>query len=382
MKRVLTGFFMDGRAGGIDLYLLNMLEALKGTDVQIDFLTNKIDTKLQKTLWTYHSELYQIDRLKHPVKQYQQVRNYIQKNHYDVVYLNVSTAIDCVAAIAAKRAGVEKIILHSHSNGNDCESKGKRFCFNILHYLCKSFFYHMGTNFYGCSMKAGEWMFPKKIVHSERFSVIYNAISNKKFLYDGTIRKKVRSGLGLENSFVIGNVGNFCYSKNHIFLIKVFQQLLLKEPKAKLVLVGDGRLYNDIKMLAKELKIEENIYFLGRRDDVNELMQGMDVFAIPSNFEGLSIVGIEAQYAGLPCVISDKLPEEVIISEDCNIIPLSKGVSEWAAQILEYRDKKRCSAKLRDTAQLYSLERQNPQFLDLLGIRSDKGAGNDERNGK
>lgn len=202
MKKVLVGFFMDGKSGGIDQYLLYFLRSVSSDCIQIDFLTNKIDPELQSILSGYGSRIFEIANLKHPVRQYHQVRRLIKEEQYEVVYLNISTAIDCVAAIAAKKEKVEKRLLHSHSSGNDCVNPIKRYCFNLLHYLCRCFLFQTGTHFYGCSKKAGLWMFPKKIVNSKRFEVIYNAIDQEKFRYDQGIREEVRKDLGLTLSLI------------------------------------------------------------------------------------------------------------------------------------------------------------------------------------
>lgn len=108
MKKVLVGFLMDGKAGGIDKYLLNFLETVWNDEMQIDFLTNEIDLELQERLQKYDSKLFAIANLKHPFRQYRQVRNILREGKYDAVYLNISTAIDCVAAVAAKHAKIEK----------------------------------------------------------------------------------------------------------------------------------------------------------------------------------------------------------------------------------------------------------------------------------
>ena len=139
MKKVLIGFIMDGTGGGIDGYLLNFLETVGGEDVQMDFLTNHIDEGLRQRLEKYHSRLFEIPSLHHPFKQYARVCHLIQKNHYDIVYLNISTAIDCVAALAARKCMVKKRVLHCHASGNDCSNALKRLVFNSIHKICRLF---------------------------------------------------------------------------------------------------------------------------------------------------------------------------------------------------------------------------------------------------
>lgn len=364
-KKILTGFIMDGRAGGIDRYLLNMREALIDEDIQMDFLTNEIDEDLKKQLQSFHSNIYEIPRLTRPFRQYRRVKELIQKQGYNVVYLNISTAMDCVAAIAAKKAGVPNIIIHSHSSGNDCEGYVKRSIYNVLHKICRRFLYRAGTKFLACSKKAGEWMFPKTIVESSQFDIIYNAIASEQYAYDEDKRMRVRDEMHVREKFVIGHVGNFCYQKNHTFLLRVFQEIYKTDQTSVLWLAGDGRLFQKIREQAKSLGIEDAVYFLGRRSDVDCLMQAMDAFLLPSNFEGLGIVAVEAEYAGLPCFMSDVIPEEVIITQECYFLSLDEEPKRWAEEIMKVRNKERHAGMFKKEAKLYQLEYQKKQYMNI-----------------
>lgn len=175
MKKILLGFIMDGRSGGLDTYLLHFIDAVWKEGMQIDLLTNEADSELKKHLSRYGSRLTEIATLKHPLKQFRQVKQLIRKEKYDIVYLNVSTSMDMPAAFAAKSCQVPRRILHSHSGGNDCESPLKKMIFDILQRVCRPVFYRAGNEFCACSVKAGYWMFPRRIVQSENFQVIYNA---------------------------------------------------------------------------------------------------------------------------------------------------------------------------------------------------------------
>lgn len=370
MKRILAGFIMDGRSGGIDKYLLNFLEETRKNDVQIDFLTNEIDKKLEGQLEQYHSRLYAIADLKHPISQYRTVRSILKETEYDIAYFNISTAIDCVAAIAAKHAHVKRILLHSHSSGNDCESVLKRKMFNGIHYFCRLFLYRYATEYYGCSNKAGEWMFPKRIVRSDRFQVIYNAVDRKQFEFCEQERDRIRKELGIEGQFVVGHAGNFCYQKNHLFLIDIFREIKNREPKACLLLVGDGVRFEAVKKKVKENGLEDAVLFMGRCGNIASLYQAMDVFVLPSNFEGLPIVGIEAQSAGLPCIMSDTITKESRITEACEFLPLTASPEEWAEKIVKERASRK-EARYLECAKNYDLKTQKEQLLELVNRTGD-----------
>jgi glycosyltransferase involved in cell wall biosynthesis len=367
MKRVLAGFIMDGKAGGIDKYLMNFLEAVK-EDVQVDFLTGKIDEELRERLAVYHSELYSVEGLKHPVIQFRQICSILQNKHYDMIYLNVSTAIDFVAAFAGKKMGIRERVIHSHSSGNDCESTIQRLVYNVVHHICKTFFYRAGTRFYGCSVKAGEWIFPKRIVKSKRFEIIYNAVDGKLFQYNPKVRKDVRQELGIEDEsiFAVGHLGNFCYAKNYPFLIDVFEQVYKKRKQSVLLLAGTGIELDEIKNLVRKKGLEGAVRFLGWRSDTNRLYQAMDMFLLPSRFEGLPIVGVEAQYTKLPCVFSDAITREANIQDHCYFFSLSETPEKWADFILEHKNCSRDDVKLTNKAGFYDLDNQKKQLRRIV----------------
>ena len=357
---------MYGKGGGIDRYLLNFLEAVQDQDVEIDFLTDKVDKELETYLRAYRSEIYAVAGLKHPVKQFRQVCAILRRKQYDMVYLNVSTAIDCVAAFAAKHMKVRERAIHSHSSGNDCESSVQRLVYNVAHRICKAFCWRAGTRFYGCSVKAGRWLFPGKIVESDRFEVIYNAVDRRKYQYHPDWRKEMRAGLGVEGKFVVGSIGNFCYQKNYPFLIDVFEQLYKLENDAVLLLAGKGVQLDAIRRRVKEKGLEDAVKFLGFREDADRLYQAMDVFLLPSRFEGLPVVGVEAQSSKLPCVLSSSITPETKIQDHCYFLDLKAGPKRWAQFIAEHREYDREQVKLLKEAKNYDLEIQTEQLRRIV----------------
>lgn len=369
MKKILIGYLLDGSTGGIDKYLMNLMQSIpfeKG-DVQVDFLTNQITDKLKEAVAPYHSRVFEVATLKHPIRQYKQMVSILNENQYDIAYFNISTALHCVGAAAAKKCGVEKRIIHSHASGIDEANKLRRSIYTVLNkILAKTFVYKQGTDFYACSETAGLWVFPEKIVHSDRFHVIKNTVNVAKYAYSPTTREAVRKEMGLENKFVLGNVAIFAYYKNHDFLLKVFQKVHDKNPKAVLMLVGDGVLFDQIVQKATALGLKDSILFLGQRNDVDALMQAMDVFLLPSIFEGFGIVGIEAQVSGLHCVFSDRVPREVAFTDGCAFLEINKknSASVWAKQIESVQiDKNRHDACEAAEQAGYSLKKQSASFL-------------------
>ena len=374
MKKILLGFIMDGRSGGLDTYLLHFLDGVWEEGMQIDLLTNHADPQLKQQLKRYHSRLFEIANLKHPLTQFRQVRYLIRKEKYEMVYLNISTSMDLIAAFAAKSAHVPRRILHSHSGGNDCESPLKRVVFNTLQKICRPILWRSANEFYGCSCKAGYWMYPKKIVDSEKFHVIYNAVDRGKFVWRPEIREEVRQELKLRpEQFVVGHAGNFCYQKNHEFLIRIFKEIHKKDPNSVLLLAGHGVRMDQIRELVKKEGLEDSVRFLGWRTDADRLFQAMDVFLLPSNFEGLPTVGIEAQCTNLPCVISTAVTDETKITEKVTFVSLKDSPEVWADAVLAYRKNDRNQVTFYEEAKRYSLEDQKQRLKELVYGEKEQG---------
>lgn len=177
-------------------------------------------------------------------------------------------------------------------------------------------------------------MFSNKVC-AKKVHIIKNAINLEKYQYNETIRKVKREELGVNDEVLIGNVGRFHFQKNHEFLIDIFQHVLEKNEASKLLLVGDGELKAKIIQKTERLGIRENVIFLGKRGDVNELLQAMDVFLMPSLFEGLPFALIEAQAAALPCVISKTISKEARITDKIVALDLKEMPEVWADVVLE-----------------------------------------------
>ncbi len=232
--------------------------------------------------------------------------------------------------------GLKIRVLHSH---NSHENIG--LLKTLIRKINKSFF-PLATDYWACSKLAGLWAFGNK-----HFTVINNAIDAKKFLYDPNIRITVRKELGIgSDTFVIGHVGRFCYQKNQEFIIKIFAEIHKIKPKSVLILIGGTMpdtyeyLQSTLK-LVKEFKLGKAVKFLGVKHDTYKLYQAMDCFLLPSRFEGLPLVGIEAQAAGLPCFFSEEITKEAAITDLVNYISLQASVSDWALAIVKSIGQKR-----------------------------------------
>jgi glycosyltransferase involved in cell wall biosynthesis len=189
---------------------------------------------------------------------------------------------------------------------------------------------------FACSQKAGEWLFPNM-----KFEILNNAIDTKKFVFDEAKREKIRNELGINDEcFVVGTVGRLTYPKNPLGIIDIFHEIKMRNENSLLLWVGDGELRTEIEEKIKKDALEKDIMMLGVCNNVNNLMQAMDIFILPSNYEGLPVVLIEAQAAGLPCIGSACITDEVDITGDCRFVDRD-DINAWAENALELRNFKR-----------------------------------------
>lgn len=323
----------DLNRGGIETMLMNYYRAINRNVIQFDFLVHRQEEKhYEAEALAMGSQIYRIRKLNpFDIKYRNELRQFFVEHPYQIVHVHQ----DCFSSIVlkeAKAAGVPIRIGHSHSSNQD----------RNLKYPVKLFYKkaikRYATNLMACGMKAGNWMF-----NTQDFEVINNAIITSKFKFDSVIREEVRAELGISaDTFIVGQVGNLSDTKNHLFSLEIFKALLERRPDSKMIFVGEGYMETAIRSRIEELgaDIKDKVQLLGSRKDVNRLLQGFDVFILPSKFEGLPVVAIEAQAAGLICLISDKVTTEVDITGLCQFLPIN-DTEKWVEEILNSRKYKR-----------------------------------------
>lgn len=365
MKKILIGFIIDGKGGGVDQYLLNFFHMVNSDTVQFDFLTNRITEPLRQELEQGHASLYEMPSLMHPVQQYRRIRALTRKNAYDIAYFNVSTAVTYPAVKAAHDGGVPKVYVHSHSAGFDCLNPIKRLGMTALHCLLKGPLCRSANGYYTCSDKAAEWMFTEQVCRSGKVRYIQNAIDTSRFAFSPEKRQALRQKYGLADKFVIGTVGNMLYQKNQAFLIDVFRQLIQAEPNAVLFIAGDGPLRPALEDKVHEYHLEGKVLMPGRVDTADGYMSAFDVFALPSHFEGMPIVSVEAQCSKLPCVLSDTITREAGISNRCSFVPLN-DTGAWVHALLSNRGVDRNQMEITRDLSSFDLEKQKETLQTIL----------------
>lgn len=264
------------------------------------------------------------------LKNVKEMEAIFKKYEFDVVHSHL-TEWACVPMFLAWKCGVKVRINHSHMAEKPQGLKNKIY-YGVRLYFGKLF----STDYFACGRDAGIYLFGKKDVDSGKVIYLPNAVDYSKFKFSPERRQAMRKGENIENNtVVVGNVGRYFEQKNHHFLIEVFNEFHKKRLNSVLVLLGDGELMESIKKQVRELKLENAVRFLGNRSDVADWYQVMDVFVLPSLYEGLPVVGVEAQATGLPCLFSNGITPEIQISPNALFMDLEDGAVRWANTINE-----------------------------------------------
>ncbi len=330
MKKIKIAHCVCGLDGGVGNVILNYFDHMPKENYEVHILSNDIKSDLY--MEHYVSRGFKVieipELLKNPFKSFGTMRRLMKENDYDIVHAHM-TLTSIFPLCVAKICGIKVRISHSHLVVNSKGLKNK-ICMTASRMLRK----WAVTDCMACGQDAGRSLFGDKT----DFSVLNNALELENYRFDETIRMREREALGIApDDFVVGHVGRFTNQKNHRFIIEIFSALLKKEPNAKLLLVGEGELFEEIQGKIRELGIERSVICTGAVNNVNELLSVMDVFLLPSVSEGFGIVAVEAQLVQLPCVISDVVPREVSFSDTVDFLPLSESASVWAERILSYK---------------------------------------------
>lgn len=323
--------------GGLETMIMNYYHHIDRSKVQFDFLVHRdFRADYDDEIEALGGTIYRLPRLVPWSRRYHAALDHFFNVHpeYRIVHVHQ----DCLSSVilkAAKEHGVPVRIAHSHNCSQD----------KNLKYLIKLFYMRQipdyATALFSCGREAGDWMFRGK-----PYRLLNNAIDTQKFACSPETRTQMRRTLQIEeDAFVIGHVGRFDPQKNHTFLLDIFAELKQLQPNAVLLLVGDGDLRKEMEQKAESLGIGGSIIFTGIRSDVPDLMQAMDCFVFPSVYEGLPVSLVEAQAAGLPCLVSDGVPGTCALTGLVARIPLKDGPQHWARQIQSRRGHPRADTR-------------------------------------
>ena len=253
----------------------------------------------------------------------------LSDGRYDIIHDN-TLHISIPMMWCAKRQGVPVRILHSHSSKLG-ETRKKELRNKAFRPILRS----LATDYLACSKMAGQMMFGNR-----KFTVLPNVIRTEKYRYDSAARENVRRKMNAQDRFVIGSVGRLATEKNPFFAMDVFECLQKQVPNAEYWWVGSGPLEKSVQDYVNQKELSENVRLLGSRDDVTSLYQGMDVFFLPSLFEGLPVTGVEAQAVGLPMVVSDSITKEMVYTDLVDYVDLKELKEVWAKHLEDMMSKK------------------------------------------
>lgn len=318
--------------GGVESVVMNYYRNIDKSKIQFDFICDNDSTNIpQEEIESMGGKVILIPPYQKVFKYQKELKKVLKEGNYKIVHSHIN-ALSVFPLRAAKKAGVPVRIAHSHSTTNKKEWKK-----NLLKMALKPFSKVYATDYFACTAHAGRWLFGDKEFDKGNVYVLNNAIDLDKFKYDEEIRKAKRQELNVDdNTLVIGHAGRFVAQKNHEFVIDVFNEVHKQNENTKLMLVGKGPLEEHIKEKVNQYGLKEAVMFLGQRpEDIHELYQAMDVFIFPSLYEGLGMVAIEAQCAGLKCVCSTEVPEKAKVTDNAEFISLDESVEVWAKSTLE-----------------------------------------------
>jgi len=322
--------------GGAETMVMNIYRSIDHNKFQFDFIIhNNTEKDYQDEIEMLGGRIYVFPAFKgYNFIMYRNKWDRFLDEHpeYSIVHSHVRSYASIFFPIV-KRHGLKNII-HSHSTSNGFGIK------SLIKKILQKPLVKQADYLFACSNVSGEWLFGKRAVKKNNYFLVKNSIDVNKYRFNTGIRNKYREELCIENKVVFGHVGRLTEPKNHIYLLKVFKEILERSPDSVLVIVGDGELKNKIIDEIKKLKLQDYVYMLGTRNDIANILQCIDVFLFPSLWEGLPITVLEAQAAGLPCIISDTITDEVKLLSNIVCLPIKNSVDLWATSALNEVDKR------------------------------------------
>lgn len=316
--------------GGLETMLMNYYRQIDRSKIQFDFMVHRaVPGHYDEEIIKLGGRIFYMTPIKPGnYRKYFKLLDQFFTTHreYKVVHSHINENSSFVLR-AAKKAGIPGRIAHSHLSNLGIDIK---LPFRLY---AKYTMQDYPSDYFACSKNAGKWLFGGGIAANE-LTVLNNAVHAKKFIFNQNNRLVTRKNLGITNELVIGHIGRFEKQKNHKFLIDIFYELQKKQPKSLLLLVGEGQLKRSMEKKVKSLGLTKKVRFLGVREDIPNLMHAMDLFLFPSLFEGLPVVLVEAQTAGVQCLVSNSITKESDIIGSLGFMSLKESPEKWAQKIL------------------------------------------------
>ena len=309
------------RLNGITSVIMNYYRNMDRTDMQVDFVViNELSDAFRAEIEGSGATVHHIARNSNPLKYMWRLYGLMKKGGYDIVHIHGNSAMMLLDVLPAVWARIPERIVHAHSTS--CSHM-------ILHKLLGPLFHRCYTYGFACGDDAGRFLYGKR-----PFTVLKNGIELEQYRFDTATREEYRNKIGAGERTVIGHVANFSAVKNHDFLIDAFAKLIQQSPDYMLLLIGSGELMKEMRAKVEALGLQENVLFLGKTTDVHRYMQAMDVFVLPSLFEGLPVVLVEAQASGLPCLVSDRVAAQANLTGELQYLSI-EDTTLWAQRMAD-----------------------------------------------
>jgi len=353
--------------GGIENFVMNLYQHIDREKFPFGFVVHKQqEGDYTEQIEEMGGQIYLLPRLtRHPIRNFYGIYRIVKDNHYDIVIRHTPNALIAPQLLAARLAGAHTIC-HSHSETD----KQK-----LVHRLGKILLRIAAEKRIACSINAGTWMFG-----SQSYDIVHNAVDIEAFRYTKAKEEQIRNEFQLGNRHIYGHVGNFVWSKNHLLMLRIFKEIRTLDPEAALFFVGQGTMQKEIEEEIAKLNLGNSVILTGVRKDVPTLMSAFNVLLFPSVYEGLPLTLIEAQAAGLPCLISDTITPDVIVTEGLvKQYSLQCTTQEWAAEAVSMvrengEDTRKCQRdRISDAG--YDLDALTKWFEDYFTRLAGKSGG-------
>lgn len=363
--------------GGTEAFIINYYRNINKENVIIDFVYQGDEKGVyDDELIACGSNIYHtVYKNQNPILFSKQIAEIIKKNNYKIIHSQMD-AMGAWPLLIAKFKGVPVRIAHSHNTAHQTNNKIQI----LVNDLAKTLLRKVSTHYFACGKEAGKWLFGEKLFEKGKVEVIHNAINLDDYSFSNDKRMKIRNEFSIKDSdILIGHVGQFRKQKNHEKIIEIFHSLVQQNVNYKLMLVGSGELEDSIKELCQKLNILDHVIFTGSRNDVSTIMNAFDLFLFPSLFEGLSVVAVEAQANGVPCVFSNTISNETFINDNIDVVDLNASEDIWTNAINKAIGNGRINSEKAFSSNGYNIKveakKLEKKYLDL----QNKAIGRNKR---
>lgn len=361
--------------GGVSAYIMNQYRNIDRAKVQFDFLTYKNNEKYLEEIQNLGGKIYTTsigskNKLTNFSFSVFQILKFLNNHNYQVIHVHNCSIFGMLKGTLPGKLSkkVKLVIGHSHNSGTATQS----FFDNSIRIFLKEIITWSSDLYFACSHLAGLSKYPNRIIKSSKFEIMYNAIDEKKYVFNEVNRNIIREKFNIEDKTVIGHVGRMEHTKNHSFLLDIFYEIVKEKDDVCLLLIGNGSLQNKLIEKVRDYNIEDKVIFAGVFEDTNELYQAMDLFVFPSFYEGLGIVLIEAQLSGLSCFVSERVPEEANISKGYKVLNLRESAYYWAKSIMNSigESKSRIDTCYQHYLTNYNIIEQSSKLQELYLVKA------------